>query len=294
MKKIKNYIESDLAKKKISRYKFWAIKDESGITIATSEDDSSKSFGEHLDEIIELNVDAEVQIKFGVNEQSARQNNPIFVKINETIEWIEPEDEEVKINGVPHKVDKNGNVNINLTTPEMPTPERVEFVQQDNIDFEIQLKGIKQEFELRDEKREIEMQNKLYEQTLKFKEMLLSERESRIAEREQILAQQESELTDKEVELQGNIKGILKQVPSVLGGIIKEFISDPKTSALGNVEEEEKETPKPKKEKPQTKVEFTFEEEDEDLSEEEFDEGFEEEETEEQEETTENNNDQTE
>ena len=292
MKKIKNYIESDLAKKKISRYKFWAIKDEGGITIATSEDDSSKSFGEHLDEIIELNVDAEVQIKFGVNEQSARQNNPIFVKINETIEWVEPEDEEVKINGVPHKVDKNGNVNINLTTPEMPTPERVEFVQQDNIDFEIQLKGIKQEFELRDEKREIEMQNKLYEQTLKFKEMLLSERESRIAEREQILAQQESELTDKEVELQGNLKGILKQVPSVLGGIIKEFITEPKASALGNVDEEN-ETPKPKKEKPQTKVEFSFEEEDE---EEEFEEAFEDEETEEQEseESTETNNDQTE
>lgn len=269
MKKIKNYIESELAKKKISRYKFWAIKDDSGITIATSEDDSSKSFEEHLDEIIELNVDAEVQIKFGVNEQSARQNNPIFVRINETIEWVEPEDEEVKINGVPHKVDKNGNVNINLTTQhDSPASERVEFVQQDNIDFEIQLKGIKQEFELRDEKREIEMQNKLYEQTLKFKEMLLSERESRISEREQIIAQQESELVDKETELQGNLKGILKQVPSVLGGLIKEFIVEPKAAALGDVPEE---APKPKNTKPQSKVEFTIEE-----DEEEFEEDFEE------------------
>lgn len=285
MKKIKNYIESDLAKKKISRYKFWAVKDESGITIATSEDDSSKSFGEHLDEIIELNVDAEVQIKFGVNEQSARQNTPIFVKINETIEWVEPEDEEVKINGVPHKVDKNGNVNINLTTPEMPTQERVEFVQQENLDFEVQLKGIKKEFELRDEKREIEMQNKLYEQTLKFKEMLLSERESRISEREQLLAQQESELSDKEVELQGNIKGIIKQVPSVLGGIIKEFISDPSTASLGNVEEEENEEAPEKPVKPKTKVEFSFEDEEEELSEVDLED--------ESEETSQNNNDQS-
>lgn len=255
MKKTKNYIDSELAKRKITRYKFWAIKDEGGITIATSEDDKSQSFTEHLDDLIEQNVDAEVQIKFGVNEQSARQNNPIFIKINDSIEWVEPEDEEVKINGIPHKVDRNGNVNINLTTDQSKS-DPVEIINNNSMDFDIQLKGLKNEFQLRDEKREIEMNNKLYEQTLKFKEMLLAERESRVTEREQQISQIESELETKEQDLQGNVKGVLKHIPSALGGILKDYLAiDSPIKSLGNVDEEnEIATPR----KPQTKVQFTI------------------------------------
>ena len=79
MKRVKNYITTDLAKKKIARYKFWSIKDENGITITSSDDDKeTRSFSDILDKIISDNVDAEVQVKFGTNEQSSRQNNPLF------------------------------------------------------------------------------------------------------------------------------------------------------------------------------------------------------------------------
>jgi hypothetical protein len=262
VKKVKNYIEADLAKRKIARYKYWSIKDENGITIVASDDNpDGQSFGDFLDKIIGDNVDAEVQVKYGTNEQSSRQNPPFFILINQDIEWIDPEqDDSVRINGIPHKVDKNGNVNINLTTPEqVQTP----VIEPANIDtfrqeMEIQLSGLKKEYELKEEKWQIDMTNKLMEQTLKFKEMMLAERESRIVEREAIISQKESELTDKEAEIKEDVKGYLNQVPSVLGGLIKDWVkgSVQKKSALGKAE------PKPgSKEPKRTAVQFEIDEE---------------------------------
>ncbi len=273
MKKIKNYIDSDLAKRKIARYKYWSIKDENGITIVSSDDNpEGQSFGDFLDKVISDNVDAEVQVKYGTNEQSSRQNPPFFIQINQEIEWIDPEeDESVRINGVPHKVDKNGNVNINLTTPEKP---QIPVIERANIDtfrqeMEIQLSGLKKEYELKEEKWQIDMSNKLMEQTLKFKEMMLSEREARIAEREAVLHQKETELSDKEANIQDDVKGYLKQVPNALGGFIKDWIKQgahQKEPSLGKT--------KPVLPKERKEVQFEIESEPEDSNEcemEEFD-----------------------
>ncbi len=229
MKKIKNYIEAELAKKKIARYKYWTIKDENGITIHSSDDNAEgRSFDEMLDKIITDNVDAEVQIKYGIHEQSARQNPPLFIKINQTIEWIEPEEEEtVQINGVPHKIDKNGNVNINLTTPTPEQPKTaaipIDTVRQE---MDIQLQGIRKEYQLKEEKWQMDMHNKLLQQNNQFKEMLLTERENRVAEREQALAIQEAQLEEKQKEIQQGVKSYVKQIPNALGGVIKDWFKD--------------------------------------------------------------------
>jgi len=260
MKKLKNYIETELAKKKIARYKYWTIKDDNGITIVSSDDNpENRSFNEVLDNIIADNVDAEVQVKYGTSDQSARQNPPLFIRINETIEWIEPETDEgdsVTINGVVHKVDKNGNVNINLTTPKPDAP----IVETANVDvfrqeMEMQLSGLRQEYELKEEKWKVEMANNMMQQTLKFKEMMLAERETRIADREQTLTQRESDLSDKESEIKEDVKGYLRQVPSALGGVIKEFIKSsvkPSESSLGDAKREKKPVKR-------TKVKFDIE-----------------------------------
>lgn len=249
MKRVKNYIAADLAKKKITRYKYWSIKDENGITICSQEDNNEEKldFGAMLDKIIADNVDVEVQIKYGTNEQSSRHNPPMFVKVNEEIEWIEPEEEDsVTINGVAHKVDKNGNVNINFTQSESQQPysnPKVEAVQIDTFrqELDMQLEGIKKEYELREEKWQMDMHNKLSEQTIKFKELMLSERESRIADREQQLAIREAEISEKENEIKEDVKGYLKQVPNVLGGLIKTFVKNGvQQEDLGEVEKEEK------------------------------------------------------
>jgi len=265
MKKVKNYIQADLAKKKIIRYKYWSVKDENGITICSNEDNNpdNKTFSDILDKIIADNVDAEVQIKYGTNEQSSRQNPPFFIRINEEIEWIDPEeDETVSINGVQHKVDRNGNVNINLTTPtkqenyEQMDDVKPEWAKVDTFrqEMDLQLQGLRNEYALKEEKMQADLQNRLLEQTLKFKEMMLSERESRILEREQQLLQQESVLEDKKKEISEDVKGYLKQVPTALGGLIKEWVKDggsQKGKGLGKAEE---------KKKPQRrKVDFTVE-----------------------------------
>lgn len=273
MKKIKNYIDPDLAKRKITRYKYWCIKDEAGITIISSEDNpEEKGFGDHLDKIIGDNVDAEVQVKYGVNEQSSRHNAPFFIKINEEIEWVEPEeDDTVSINGVPHKVDKNGNVNINLSTPKVePT-----IIENGNIDvfrqeMEMQLAGIRREHELKEEKWQVEMANRMLEQTLKFKEMMLAERETRISEREQALSQKELELSEKEQEIKEDVKGYLKQVPSALGGLVREFIKAGARAEEKPLGKAEKEPSKRKRKLVEYQVEETEEEEidDEELEEE--------------------------
>lgn len=247
MKRMKNYIDVELAKKKIARYKYWSIKDENGITISSSEEaaEDNHNFSDLLDRIIADNVDAEVQVKYGANEQSSRNNPPFFIKINESIEWIEPEEETVTINGTPHKVDKNGNVNINLSTPEArPLNEpKIETAQIDTVrqEMEIRLNGIQREHELQQEKMALDTQNKLAEQMLQFKEMMLKDREDRLAEREQILAQKEAEIFEKENEIQGDLKGYLKQVPSALGGVLKELVSDnvKSSKSLGKVDEQE-------------------------------------------------------
>lgn len=260
MKKIKNYIQSDLAKKKITRYKYWSIKDENGITIVSSEDDEEgQNFSELLDRIITDNVDAEVQVKYGTNEQSSRQNPPLFIRINEEIEWVDPivdEPETVTLNGVTHPVDKNGNVNINLATPTVEQPK----IESANVDYfrqemEMQLNGLRQENALKEEKMKIDLQNRLFEQTLTFKDMMLKDREAKILEREQALATQEALMENQQNDIQSDLKGYLKQVPNVLGGLIKEFIkSDP--APIGNIEKKEptKRTPKPRK-----KVNFSIE-----------------------------------
>lgn len=249
MRKVKNYIQSELAKKKITRYKYWSIKDENGITIVSSEEhDEGQSFGDYLDKIITDNVDAEVQVKYGTNEQSSRQNPPLFIRINEEIEWVDPiadEPETVTLNGVAHPVDKNGNVNINLATPQVEQPK----IENANVDYfrqemEMQLSGLRRENELKEEKMKIDLQNKLFEQTLTFKDMMLKDREAKIAEREQALAAQEALIESKQNEIQSDLKGYLKQVPSVLGGIIKEFIKKDE-KPIGKVEKEAENEEKP-------------------------------------------------
>ncbi|TSE05432.1 hypothetical protein [Aquimarina algiphila] len=251
MKKVKNYIAPDLAKKKIARYKYWNIKDESGISITSSEDiTDGRSFGEVLDSIIADNVDAEVQVKFGTNEQSSRQNAPIFIRVNETIEWVEPEeDETIKINGIPHKMDKNGNVNINLNNPQAETP----IIESPNDimrqEMEIQLEGLRKESELKEQRYQADLHNKLAEQTLKFKEMMLADREARIAEREQDLATKEAILGEKEAEMGEGLKGYVKLIPSTLGGVVTEWLKGnpfgTKATGLGTTENKPKRTPKP-------------------------------------------------
>ncbi|TSE10338.1 hypothetical protein [Aquimarina algiphila] len=255
---MKNYIPPELAKKKIARYKYWNIKDESGISITSSEDsEDNRSFAEILDRIINDNVDAEVQVKFGVNEQSSRQNAPIFIRINETIEWVEPEeDESIKINGIPHKVDKNGNVNINLNTP---SPEATIVEPKTDVirqEMELQLEGLRKESELKEQRFQAELHNQLAEQTLKFKEMMLAEREARITEREQSLAQQEAILEEKSAEMGDQLKGYVKLIPSTLGTVVTEWIkSNPfaKTSSTLSGAEASKKEPKPR-----NKVQFSI------------------------------------
>ncbi|TSE10001.1 hypothetical protein [Aquimarina algiphila] len=257
---MKNYIAPDLAKKKIARYKYWNIKDESGISITSSEDSTDgRSFGEVLDNIIADNVDAEVQVKFGTNEQSSRQNAPIFIRVNETIEWVEPEEEEtIKINGVPHKMDKNGNVNINLSTPNVETP----IIESPNDmmrqEMEIQLEGLRKESELKEQRYQADLHNKLAEQTLKFKEMMLSDREARIAEREHDLAAKEAILDEKEAEMSDGLKGYVKLIPSTLGGVVTEWLKgNPfgnKATGLGTTENKSK-----RKSKPRNPVQFSIE-----------------------------------
>ncbi|PHQ85483.1 MAG: hypothetical protein COB65_02940 [Thalassobium sp.] len=255
MKKVKNYIEPELAKKKIARYKYWSIKDEGGITICTSDENNpdNKSFAEVLNKIVKDNVDAEVQIRYGTSDQSSRQNPPLFIKINEKIEWVEPEEDSVSINGTPHRVDKNGNVNINLTSPDNKESGAEKAIPIDTFrqEIDLRLEGIQREHQLKEEKWAIDMQNKLMEQTLKFREMMLAERESRLLEREQSVAHQENNINRKKQEIQSDVASYLKQVPSALGAIIKEFATS-KKDGLGKSKE------KPKRER--QAAEFTIEE----------------------------------
>ncbi|MBL4898802.1 MAG: hypothetical protein JKX76_04025, partial [Colwellia sp.] len=203
----------------------------------------------------------EVQIKYGTNEQSARQNPPFFIKINEEIDWVEPEAEEmVKINGVPHKLDKHGNVNINLTTPAPePAPESKviqaePFAFKDELDM--QLTGLRNEYELKNEGMKQDMHNKLIEQNIKFKEMLLSERENRLNEREHSLALAEQSMDEKQREIQDDVKGYLKVIPNALGGMVKDWIKHSAKNpekGLGSTDNPEE---KPRK---RSKVKFSIE-----------------------------------
>jgi len=267
MKKVKNYIDADLAKKKIARYKYWSVKDEAGITICTSEENNpdQKSFEDTLKKIMKDNVDAEIQVRYGTSDQSSRQNPPLFIKINEKIEWVEPAEDTVSINGINHPVDKNGNVNINLTSPkvhEQPQVEKAVPIDTFRQEIDIRLDGIRREYEIKEEKWKIEMQNKLMEQTLQFREMMLADRENRLREREQNITNQEQKLVEKENEIKGDVVGYLKQVPKALGTIIKEFTKT-KKDGLG----------KSKEEKPQPvrkAAEFTIEEDELPIEEEQF------------------------
>jgi len=263
MQKVKNYINAELAKKKVTRYKYWSVKDDNGVTINAVDENNpdGKSFSEVLDKIISDGVDAEVQIKYGTNEQSARQNPPFFIKINEEIDWVDPESEDtVKINGVPHKLDKHGNVNINLTTPApepIPEPRVIQaepFAFKDELDM--QLTGLRNEYELKNEGMKQDMHNKLIEQNIKFKEMLLSERENRLNEREHTLVLAEQSLDEKQREIQDDVKGYLKVIPSALGGMVKDWIKDSAKSPGSGLGSTDKEQEKPRK---RSKVKFSIE-----------------------------------
>lgn len=255
MKKVKNYIQAELAKKKIARYKYWCIKDENGIVICDSADNNpeDKNFGEYLDKIIHDNVDVEVQIKYGTNEQSARHNPPFFVKINDSIEWVEPEGEDsVTINGVPHKVDKNGHVNINLNQPTPAVPMTSETIQEKSAEdyvqilrgeMDMQLSGLRKEYELKEQKWQADMNTKLLEQNVRFKEMMLSERETRLNEREQLLATQEALVEQKEKELEEGVKSYMKHIPSALGSIVKDFLQKPADKPLSGAKEKKEPSP---------------------------------------------------
>lgn len=269
MKKVKNYIAPELAKKKLARYKYWSLKDENGITVCSSEENNpdNKGFAEVLDQIIEDNVDAEVQVKFGTSEQSSRQNIPFFIKINDEIEWVEPEEpDQIKINGVPHRTDKNGNVNIQLSAmQEQEQRPRVEQAEQITWrdEMEIQLNGIKQESQIKEERLLMEMQNKLQEQHLKFQEMLLFDREARISEREQALAEAEALIEERKKEIREDVSAYVKEIPNALGGLVKSFIK-----SGGNKESLGSSTAKPESVKRDVQYDF---DDDEDDEEEDFD-----------------------
>ncbi len=68
MKKVKTYIDPDLAKKKIARYKYWSVKDETGVTICTSDENNpdNKSFADILKQVNKDNIDAEIQVRYGM------------------------------------------------------------------------------------------------------------------------------------------------------------------------------------------------------------------------------------
>ncbi len=257
MKKTKNYLLPELAKTKISRYRYWNIKDEHGITITSSDDvDEDTTFDATLDNIINQNVDAEVQVRFGINEPSSRHNPPYFIRINQEVEWVDPEESEtVSINGVSYPADKNGNVNINLKSPMADQANNIQrpIIEQESaaqlrLEMDMQLQGLRREQELKDEKHQLiqqlkderlqmtqelkdqrhsmEMQQALAQQKLEIKEMLLDQRETAIAEKEQNLAIKEQELDEKEEEITKDLKGYLKHVPNALGGVIKDFFKD--------------------------------------------------------------------
>jgi len=261
MKKVKNYIDAELAKKKIARYKYWSIKDENGITICSCDDNNDErvAFCDMLDKIILDNVDAEVQVKYGTSEQSSRHNPPFFIHINDTIEWIDPEpDDTVTINGVAHKVDRNGNVNINLAAPEVVAPQVLDPTFQIDTfrqEMDVQLQGIRREYELKEDKWNMNMQNKLMEQTIKFREMMLSERETRIAEKEQVLSSQQTQYDEREEEVQDDVRAYLRQVPTVLGGLIKELLVTQKENPLAGAKKPKREPVK------RNKAKFSFEKE---------------------------------
>lgn len=273
MKKVKSYIDIELAKKKIARYSYWLIKDERGIIICTSdgENPDGKSFEEYLENITKDNIDAEVQIKYGNNELSARKNPPFFIKINEEIEWVEPEPEEtVSINGVPHKLDRNGNVNINLTTPEKMIEPKTEVVQMDHIrtEMDLQLSGLRKEYELKEDKWRQDMHNQLMEQTLKFKEMMLAERETRITEKEQNLSYREQEVSQKEEDVKDKVKSVIKQTTPALGSLVMGMFSSltAKKVVADNLGEVKKEQVKEKPKR--TKVAFDIQEDEPEIEEE--------------------------
>ncbi len=258
MKQVKNYLDPDVAKRKIARFQFWSIKDESGVIIcsATQNNPGKKSFDEMLEQIVEEDIDAEVQIRYGSNEQSSRNNPPFFIKINDNIEWINPEpDEKVTVNGIPQKPNRNSNVNINLSTPKAEQPETPDWRNE----MEIQLKGLRQEYELKNEQTRLEMQNKILEQTMQFKNMLLEQKENELRQREAGLDEREAELEERITEIQDNLKGYFKEIPSALAGLFRDFIKKDgeKENGLGGTSGE----PKNEGAKKRTPVEFRIKQE---------------------------------
>lgn len=271
MKQVKKYLAPDVAKRKVSRFPFWAIKDENGVVIcsASQNNPEKKSFDEILEQIIDEGIDAEIQVRYGSNEQSSRNNPPFFVKVNDEIEWVNPtQDEKVNLNGLPQKTDKNGNVNINLSTPSQEHPTSPPN-WRDEMDF--QLKGLRQEYELKNEQTKLEMQNKILEQTIQFKNMLLEQKENELKQREEDLDEREAEIEDRISEIQDNLKGYFKEIPSALAGLFRDFIkkdSDNETGLSGTEDEpKKKRTPvkfRIRKEEEQEEYEDEYEDEIED------------------------------
>ena len=260
MKKVKNYITAEMAKKKISKYAFWSIRDQAGIVICDSNrEDNKKSFDELIDESFENQVDKEISIKYGTTDNSARHNPPTFIKITEDVEWIDPEpDAEVSINGVPHKLDKNGNVNINLKS-DNPTIEQIptDYLREE---FDVKLAGLRQESENKEQQIRMEMQNQNELQTIRFREMMVEEKEASILEREQQLEEREEIMKHREDEMAETLTGYMSVGTKALGGLITKWISGNKSEGLGGTKNEEQQKQPPREE---TKFDFTIREEDE-------------------------------
>ena len=249
MKKVKNYIDPEQAKKKLQRYNYWSIKDENGILICSSNENNpdGRSFSEILDKILEDNVDAEIQIRVGPNEHSSRQNHPFFIRVNENIQWVDPEESQgVSVNGVRQLPDRSGRLNINLQTgDENQKIERAEEYFNVKDLMESRLDGLREENRINEQRLLQEMQNKLSEQNLRFQEMLIQKREEELSKKAQQLEERQAELQKREQQIQQELKSYLKQVPNVLGSLLKQWFQkeSPKDLQGANLENDSSTTP---------------------------------------------------
>ncbi len=261
----------DEAKKRVSRYKYWCIKDEKGTVMFDSEgNDDGRTFDEYLDLILLQNIDKYVQVRCGTNSSSVKNNNTamfILVKEDEST-WIPPEEQTVNINGTAHKVDSKGNVNINFPKIEPLQPDRIESATIDVVSqkLELQLQGLRDEHSIKEQSMRLEMENKLALQNLEFQKMLLNQQQKELERREQECYDREQGIFEKEQETQNDLKGYIKHVPSALSGLVKDWMKDSKNEAELSGTEKPNTEPK-KRKKVQFEVNTDNSEENEDLSE---------------------------
>ena len=183
MKRIKNYISVDLAKRKVGRYKYWEIRDQDQGIIYRS-DDVDKSFEELLDEIVESNADHEVSVKFGTSDGAARHRSLLFIKINEDVDYVDPPQREVvTIGGVPYPIDQNGKVDYKPPVSEVQQAEHIP-LNGFREELQSQLGALQQQNEIDRKQSDFELQMKLEEQRMEFKSMLMDNEMKKLEERE--------------------------------------------------------------------------------------------------------------